>query len=541
MSLRSVVPALLLLSLILTAPRAFAGTYGPVVYAGGSTVNTSTQYTGTQTQFDHLLQNNPPTWGGSPAVGYGVLTNAQGPFVLNGTANSVGPITATFAWLPATGMTAVTDPPPPVIITETCVASTSILGHWPDGTSAAGSFVNPLGVSGIRYSSQSQAPISTSCEPKVSLTGTGALTATGIHELSGFVSYAVAVSPVTLNLTGPLRDKSGQPVLDGSGNQQILVGQGCTASLSGIPTGTGWKTTYAWSVSGTTFQSWVVSADLSHTTEVDGLGVTTNPGDQWYWNDVGPGPTIEKVTCTATVTPPVGQGKAFSITASQKVSVYNPLWTATGTGGTMQVNLSDPAAVFYNDISYWLYAGSAPGSTESGGMDWNATVSPPSGTLFGAGSLTLVQLITYNESYTAYNTANVVSTYFFSENNLPGLDEVYPYGWSSGPPKYFSGDVPGIALTNTKALSAQTSDKFEDFLMYFALGSSQCVPIAHFVWDINGSATKPTSGNWKDYGTTPSGYVSPTGQPASFLVYNKFPSWVRNNIAANGDFVQLPK
>ena len=57
------------------------------------------------------------------------------------------------------------------------------------------------------------------------------------------VSYQpTLVSPVLLTLGGTTPDSSG--------NLNILVGQSCTASLTGIPSGGGWSVTYQWSVSG---------------------------------------------------------------------------------------------------------------------------------------------------------------------------------------------------------------------------------------------------------------------------------------------------
>ena len=95
---------------------------------------------------------------------------------------------------------------------------------------------------------------------------------------------------------------------DDGGGQDILIGQHCSAglSVSGLPSGYQ-VTGYQWSVTGPTFQSWAVSADQSHTTEVDGPGDLTHANPGWYWNEIGDGVAkMETVSCTATATDTYG-------------------------------------------------------------------------------------------------------------------------------------------------------------------------------------------------------------------------------------------
>jgi len=344
-----------------------------------------------------------------------------------------------------------------------------------------------------------------------------------------FLSYKTAVFPVTVSLGGTTKDSSG--------NYSILIGQGCTASLSGIPSGCT-VSNYQWSVSGNTFQTWSADTpavgnnpynpDASY--YVDGPGPLTNPTAQWFWNDIL-GTQQETVSCTATVTPPAGQGNAFTVTATKQVTVMRPGFTITGTGGNMQVNTATPAS---NGSDYWLYAGPAAGSSKTAGMVWDATVSSPNPTLFGMGSLIMVQIINPNLSYTGTDWTLVPSHHPWSENGKQGLDLNYPYNWTRGAPNYYGGDLPGINVTYYQSVcsnighamvSAQVSDQFEDYLMYFAPGSNQCVPLAYLPWSTDGNATLPSTGNWASFGSGSAGAIIPSGMPRPFYPSKDFPMW----------------
>ena len=370
---------------------------------------------------------------------------------------------------------------------------------------------------------------------------------------AGVGPLTLSTLPVAINLTGPATDSHGNLILDGSGNAQILVGQQCTASLSGLPSVSGATTTYAWSVSGTTFQTWSATtpalppalANPNASYYVGGPGILTNPTASWYWNNMAAnGPVTETVSCTATVTPPAGQGSAFTVTATKNVAVYWPLWKCTGTGGAIYVNTSNNIRVnspaYPNDGGYWLYAGPTTGSGETGGMDWNASVLPPL-SVFAAGSLQMVQLIIPGMSFRSTGG----DTYNWSTNGQEGLDTAYPYGWSRGAPDYFSGDSPGIPLSqplvNTVAYSATLQDQFEDYLLYFAPGSSQGVPVARFVWSTSGSATIPSSGStldWSFWAGGTAGTIMPSGGLTKFLPNNSFPMWTQNNATTSGGWMR---
>jgi len=327
------------------------------------------------------------------------------------------------------------------------------------------------------------------------------------------VSYSASASPVLLNLTGAKQDSSG--------NWNILVGQHCTASLSGIPSSC--TVSYQWSVGGTTFQTWSDTAptDTDVSYYVDGPGPLNIAEPSWYWNDLmGSGATKnETVSCTATVTPPAGEGSPFTVSATKQVHVMVPGWNCTGTGGTMQVNTSAPG-----DSNYELWAGPIAGSGETGGMDWNATVTSAKAALFANGDIKIVQLTTPNATYTEGTT-----THAWSLNGQAGLDTSCPYPWTSGAPNYFGGDTPGTPLMSTDTAATEQS-QFVDYLMYVAPGADvQWVPLATFSWGTNGSATQPNPGGWAAFGSGSAGSVTPSGAPVKFSQSNSFPSWTQNS------------
>lgn len=339
------------------------------------------------------------------------------------------------------------------------------------------------------------------------------------HLGSVSLSYSASAYPVTIQLTGTVKDSSGA--------ENILVGQGCSASLVGIPSSYTYTTNdcivsdYQWSISGTKFQSW--SGTTTPSSYVDGPGPLTNDTASWYWNDLEP-TTQETVKCTATVTPPAGEGSPFTVTATKQVTVMRPDWAAFGTGGTMQVSTTFPGG---NGSNYWLWAGPLPGASVRGGMIWNATVSAPAGTTFGDGSIAIAQIITPDESYTVLDASQAVITHFEPNNGQTGLD-AFPYRWSLTTPTYVGADAPDFSLDD-HMLSAHLASQFVDYLMYQPPGSSQWVPLATFNWSTNGNATRPNSGGWAAFGSGSAGSVTPSGSDVPFTPSNSFPSWTQND------------
>ncbi len=344
------------------------------------------------------------------------------------------------------------------------------------------------------------------------------------------VSYTASATPVTISLAGTIKDSSG--------NLNILVGQGCTASLVGVPSNCT-VSNYNWTIPGTTFQDWGPSSPLSPNASyfIGGPGPLTNPTAHWYWNDSKQ--AQETVTCTATVTPPAGQGTPFSITVTQKVTVQVPDWDAAGIGGYMQVNTSAPR---YGGYSLWAGPVASTRAGLPGGMNWQAKVYTPTTPAFGTGTFELVQIVTPSDSYTTLT--NPVQNHSDLLNGQTGLDVTYPYGvvWSE-PAKLQDNDSPGLHLTglgqsgNLTAASAVFQSSFVDYLMYQPPSSGngvKWVPLAAFTWSTNGNATVPVSGNWADYVTQnfsdSAGTVTPsTNTP--FSPWNTHPSWTNKDVS----------
>ena len=395
---------------------------------------------------------------------------------------------------------------------------------------------------------------------------------------SASASATFAAAAVVMNLAGTTADTKGV--------DNILIGQNCTPTLNGIPYGQDGKpsvgtVTYAWKASGTRYKSWdvaytagipkknatpttppvpAVPPTSTSTAPTPLPATTTDAMPTWYWNEniISPATNVETVTCTATVTPPPGQGAAFTLTfPTQSVVVQVPAWTATGHGGNMQVNASDPVL-----NGYVLYAGPTPNITETGGIYWKAKVDPPPNTLFGKGKLILVQTVKPHQVYTVKYSATLSSTFTWSANDKTWLDThtTYPWGSPAPPdyPYYYGGDFPGVQVATNAVPSAYDvdtitlTDHFDDYLMYIAPGNAQAVPIAHFAWDTNANnVVKPsTSGGWSDYGTrsagpvtistgvTPGGTSLP-GDPAQpFEAWHDYPTWTQ---VVDADFSEYIK
>ena len=444
-------------------------------------------------------------------INSGTYFNANSPgYSASGSAS--GTVTATFTWTPDPNNPS--EPPTPLCVLEKANANAGDSTETPSADDGLGDAAT--GGPTFVTSQGSHLTLAGTTSPVVLTHTLSATCPNGIGEMT----YQAIGYPVTLGLGGTIQNSS-------DGSTDILIGQKCTASLSG---GGGTLSGWQWKVGGTTFQSWTVSQDQTTTTYVDGPGPLDIATPSWYWNDSHPTP--ETVSCMATVTPPAGEGSPFTVTATKQVTVMQPTVTATGTGGNMQVNTAQPGT---NGSDFFLHAGPT-GSYNNGGMDFTATVSPPTGTTFGAGGLTMVQLIIPNDSFSGYNDFGILCNYTWSLNGQEGLDGGYPSPtWNTGAPFYSTFDSPGLDLTHYKATSVTMADQFEDYIMYTAPGSSQVVPVAHFVWSINGSASIPSSGNWADF-TGSAGTVSPSGKDTPFASSNSFPSWTQIDSYANGRF-----
>ena len=503
--------------------------------SGGHLWQVSYSSTGTTTWHtigpDGTAQQGSRQW---PATGSG--DGFQDSTRLDGTTS--GTVTATLTWVPSTGQDNTTDPPSSsVIVTESGSA------RWGGGGLGTGNADDGWG-DPVQYAVSSGVHYEVKDGSSGSITITKSLSASTppnttpnaqgyFDRIGAFVAASLSVSgdsnTITLGGTAP----------DSNGKLNILVGQGCTASLNTPPFSVQQQSGWTWTVSGTTFQDWQPTTPYNPITNApansqasyysDGSGPLTNPTAHWYWNDPGPNPTPETVTCTATVTPNDGKNAPYTVTVTQKVSVQVPGWSADGTGGYMQVN----ASAYNANGTTCLWAGPGPG--QSGGMNWTAnSFTPQTPAAFGTGTVELVQLVTPNMSYVNATGVGVPGkTHYDPEHGQTGLDTAYPYpgpAYTEGSIMlpYRSNDSPTMPLNNAMA-SAMMQHQFTDHLLYLPPGADvRWVPLASFTWSTNGSATNP--GGWSNYvaayGSDSAGTVNPTAKTL-FTAEHKHPSWTQ--------------
>ena len=192
--------------------------------------------------------------------------------------------------------------------------------------------------------------------------------------------------------------------------------------------------------------------------------------------------------------------------------------------------------VISNGTGYSLEAGPTVGTDATGGMNWTATVDSPVPALFGDGSLMLVQIAVPNRTITITQEEELVDLPW-SLKGKEGLDSIYPYPWITNAPLYSSQDLPRMDLDFSYLQSAEDKDQFFDYLMYFAPGTVQCVPLARLVLSISSdvSLNLSNSGSWSDFPTSSAGTITPGSTRATFLPFNEFPMWSQI-IIPNNDY-----
>ena len=384
-------------------------------------------------------------------------------------------------------------------------------------TSGDGSAQHPYSTTGTADSNTTRyktmaggATVTLTCTPEAKAAGNNG---TGVT-----VGYTASISPVFVIPGGAIQDSSG--------NYNILVGQGCTSSLTGIPSAllnnSANPPTYKWSVSGITFQNWTVtsSGNTSTAAVTNGLGPTTNATAHWYWDDNS---ASETITCTVIVTPPSGQGSAFPITATQNVSLAIPQTTESPTVGRVQINNHSPTGYGTN---YALYVGG--NASQPYGIIFTTQVLTPA--LFAStssGIWNMVQGVAPNNWETPYQKLEQPDP----NNGKSGLDTRYPFypTSSSSFPQGIPAnnliaqpyDGPGIPNLSNLITRYRTADNFQTFVMYLPPGSdTQWVPVWLVTWGWTADDTIPTFwSNWND--ATNAGTVAVTGNSKTLI----FPVW----------------
>jgi len=244
-------------------------------------------------------------------------------------ASSSGQINTTFTWQP----TYPGEPPPDsAILTQTCTAAYygPMGGNCDDGLGSSHAYSEGgYTCSETKYTVQSSpgASFTATCSPSAFITGPAnrASGATG----SVSVYYSASLSPVTLTLSGTTKDSSG--------NLNILIGQGCSGSLS---VGGFQLTDFQWTISGDTFAKYEIKnstvpidttvASVGHVTYLSSDDLTSS-SPHWYWkhglsDPVGGTASGEPqtVSCTAQATSPITGLSIGTVTGQRKVSVWAP-------------------------------------------------------------------------------------------------------------------------------------------------------------------------------------------------------------------------
>jgi hypothetical protein len=473
-----------LLSLSFCSCTAQAQGYYTSTYSGGTTtVITTSPPSPTQksvTPYSAPAPTNAPgSWGGGS---FTYIDGGGG----SGSVTCAGEITATFIWNGGTN----NDPAPTV---NSVVVSETVNAAWQTpsggdgsgtGTSGGGSDIpnggtpasQPPNYTATRYTANGGSGFSVNATPSAFMSGSSPHPYQVIGG-NAYVGYVAAAFPVTISFAGT--------TLDSSHKDNIPVGQGCTASLVGVPvacTVSNWQ----WSVDGNIFQNWTASA--SSASLVKGIGPSTSSTAHWYWSDVA---GYYNVTCTATVTPPAGQGLPFQVTATKKVHLYVPQTTELATTGRVQIN--NLAQAIYGS-GFSLYAGDS--ANQPYGIIYTTQVNTPA--LFSSGIWMMVQLVTPNTWTTPLGQSEQPAP----GNGVQGLDTRYPFYPSSNPP-YITGvpannlmaqpyDGPGVVNLQNTIIRYRVSDNFATFVMFLPPGSdTQWVPVWWIGWYWNADDSIP--------------------------------------------------
>jgi len=476
-------PSFLMASLLLAASDAHAGSYvWQTEDANGNVTAQSPVYSGG-------VFSTVPAAGAAYTYTehYGLHTtsygNGEGHGLHYATSTCSGDITVTYTWQHDPHFSDATDPPPAsVVVEETSSAKGG--GGSPDGGTPSGSCDNGLGVSSpmmtpynggfpygadctsMRYKVMTGGPtVTLTCTPKIQVTAEYA----EIHVL-----YTPAIFPVFVNLNGTVKDSSG--------SDNILIGQGCTPSISAGPCT---LSNFNWSPGGDVFDQFQMAPDQSwgHAS-FPSTDVYVTPTPTWrYLKDTGSG-TLP-VLCTATAS--INGQSIGTVTASRDLTVFAPYYYFNHNAG--------PTGIYGSDVSTGTQSLVPPG------MSFVAAVGTPA--LFsnaGTGQWLFVQII--NTNHRQWYPLSFLPT--TSGSGGVALDNEWPYKsiWPadstadiSTPQK--AEDSPDLLL-NSNFNEFAIADTYQMYLMYVPPGNnSQYVPLHKLTWEWNASqVTENSNGSW---------------------------------------------
>jgi hypothetical protein len=531
---------------LLAAPDAYAqssttGSYA-ATYGGGTVAVTAGNGTAPSPAFSIGHDYSGAT---STTIYYGAGPSSGGVVV-----DKTPALTASLAWVPASGQTAATDPAPTAAILYQY--SDASAGMNSQSGAGAGSGTASCGLPGAvnTTTATSMGSVATYYSAATVSAGGGitAPTCGATATFSGSVGmgsrdnvtgsagedYDVEAFPVFLNLTGLVKDSSG--------NLNLLTGQQCSANLSiganqwGI-TFPGTVTKYSWSgQSGTCFKTYnpniqppannqlapLASTDLSGA-DTSGKGISVSP--LAFYDSAAETLTL---TCKVTLTNP--DGSTLNVTAaSPQITMEKPTasWSIY-TGSVLQVYDTSQ-----NQGGFGLEA--VPGSGQMGGEAWQKTtiVLPTPFTATG-GLGCFAQLVTPDVEVSNDNPAMDPT---FPNNKQQGLDNSFPYvgyTWNvSGTGA--NADSPEVLFENYNSggyagwNKVLTNQVFTTWVMYQPPGGVW-VPVQSYGWTWSFTSTwSSTNDVWKEFRASPTsdpGYTG-TSTPAP-------PQWslVQNNTPA---------
>jgi hypothetical protein len=424
------------------------------------------------------------------------------------TGSATGTITTTYTWIPSSGLTVQQDPPPAtVIVKEWCRAYASTTGPvMPSNPQANNGITSPpsptlqitynpyltytkkVDYSSERYTILPGNNVVVNCTPSAS-----------VNQIPGGcaceVEYYVQLMPVTVSLDGATPDSNSQ--------LHILIGQGCTGTLSvGSPVQ---LSNYQWTINGSTFKNYVPSTSATHvqyltTTDLQ----STNP--HWYWREETNSQSIT-VECTATAT--INGQQVGSVTGRAYIKVHAPEYfmeIKTGRVLLGQLPVQNPP------LATLIFAGPPTNNSHPNGADWYARVNTPSTpvnfTTTGHGKFNFVQIVTpgrrrtygsvIDEECLGYGSPALDSTWPYEPDTLP---EGYP-GWeaniATGGVLIRAGDSPGFTV-NALDTNYKIAEDFDVYLMYLPPGNdSKWVSLQLISWtwqcNINRGASWPSPG-----------------------------------------------
>lgn len=284
------------------------------------------------------------------------------------------------------------------------------------------------------------------------------------------VTYTANTHIVELNLAGT--------TLSGNNFHNILIGQGCSASLSAGPAT---LSNHQWTVPGRTIDGWIIVYDpvtgLPSRSFVSPTNLT-GPSPHWFWVSEDGSP----VTVVGTAQASVNGQSIGTVSAQKEVGIWAPWCDLRYEAGIVTITSSGHFGLFGN---------------RSGGigMDYEGMARTPD--LFlsaGTGNVTFTQIATASASWTG--TDQVYHQH--NENGVTGLDmdAGQTNWWNSGPfpadgEYYGPDDTPAISLSST-AVDAAILFSASTWMMYQPPGADVTwVPLYKFDWDFSGSASGP--------------------------------------------------